>query len=91
VSRLYPFPADLLSRELARHPAAENVWCQEEPQNMGAWAFIDRRLERLLTQIGADADRALYVGRPEAAATAVGSMKRHAEEQADLLARALVR
>ncbi|MFT7755603.1 UNVERIFIED_CONTAM: hypothetical protein ODX46_05655, partial [Salmonella enterica subsp. enterica serovar Enteritidis] len=41
VEQLYPFPAKALITELSRFRNAEMVWCQEEPKNMGAWAFID--------------------------------------------------
>ena len=34
-----------------RYPQAEVVWCQEEPENMGAWHFVDRRIERALATI----------------------------------------
>ena len=38
--------------ELARFPNAEIVWCQEEPKNQGAWAFVQPYLEWVLEQIG---------------------------------------
>src|SRR5690606_37890801 len=41
VEQLFPFPENTLAAELAKYPAAEVVWCQEEPQNMGAWYFVD--------------------------------------------------
>ncbi|MDP6565842.1 MAG: 2-oxoglutarate dehydrogenase E1 component, partial [Alphaproteobacteria bacterium] len=37
LEQLYPFPKTPLRKELARFPNADIVWCQEEPQNMGAW------------------------------------------------------
>ncbi|HWK44115.1 MAG TPA: 2-oxoglutarate dehydrogenase E1 component [Stellaceae bacterium] len=89
VEQLYPFPFNALSKELKRYTKAEIVWCQEEPQNMGAWNFVDHRIEALLTQLDGAAKRPAYVGRAEAAATATGSMKRHIKEQADLIDRAL--
>ena len=79
----------LLAGELARYSKADVVWCQEEPQNMGAWNFLDRRLEAALASINHKAGRPIYAGRPESAATATGSMKRHNEEQAALVAKAL--
>ena len=82
VEQLYPFPADSLSTELARYPGAEIVWCQEEPENMGALSFVDRRIERL-------GRRARYVGRTEAASPATGLAKTHAAEQAALVNEAL--
>lgn len=85
VEQLYPFPADALKRELAAYPNAEIVWCQEEPQNQGAWTFIDRRLESVLVDLGQKNSRPSYIGRPEAAAPATGSLKRHNAEQASIL------
>ncbi len=89
IEQLYPFPFDTLAKHLARWTNAEIVWCQEEPQNMGAWGFVDRRLERVLSGLGGAARRPRFVGRAEAASPATGLFKRHAEEQADLVATAL--
>ncbi|HLJ63967.1 MAG TPA: 2-oxoglutarate dehydrogenase E1 component, partial [Stellaceae bacterium] len=85
LEQLYPFPAKTLAQELARYAKAEIVWCQEEPENMGAWNFVDRRIERVLAGIEGKAARPRYVGRPEAASTASGLLKRHNEEQAKLV------
>ena len=43
LEQMYPFPERTLGRELAPYRNAELVWCQEEPENMGAWNFVDRR------------------------------------------------
>jgi 2-oxoglutarate dehydrogenase E1 component len=56
---------------------------------MGAWSFVDRRLEQALGALDLKAKRARYVGRVEAAATATGLAKRHAVEQARLVDEAL--
>ena len=42
---------------------AEVVWCQEEPENMGAWTFMDRRIEKVLQGLDIKAKRPGYVGR----------------------------
>jgi 2-oxoglutarate dehydrogenase E1 component len=89
VEQLYPFPFSSLGVELARYPGAEVVWCQEEPENMGAWSFVDRRIERALSGLNMKATRAVYIGRPEAASPATGSARTHVKEQADLVERAL--
>ncbi len=89
VEQLYPFPADALAKILARWRNAEIVWCQEEPQNMGAWNFVDRRLEEVLGGLGLAARRPRFAGRAGAASPATGLYKRHAEEQALLVAAAL--
>jgi len=85
IEQLYPFPAKPLAEIAARYPNAEVVWVQEEPENMGAWSFVDRRIEKTLSSLDVKAKRARYVGRPEAAATATGLLKRHVAEQARLV------
>ncbi|KEF33884.1 2-oxoglutarate dehydrogenase [Deinococcus sp. RL] len=85
LEQLYPFPAEALSAELARHPGAQVVWAQEEPQNQGAWLMIRDDLERAL----ADGQTLTYVSRPRAASTAVGYASVHAQEQARVIAQAL--
>jgi 2-oxoglutarate dehydrogenase E1 component len=89
VEQLYPFPFNALSKTLRRYRNAEIVWCQEEPQNMGAWNFVDRRIEQVLDGLDVAAKRPRIVGRAEAASPATGLFKRHAEEQAHLVADAL--
>ncbi len=79
VEELYPFPSEALSELLDsyRH-ADEVVWLQEEPHNMGAWIFVERRLGPMLA---AGARRLLYVGRPESPSPAEGWAEAHAAEQ----------
>ena len=89
VEQLYPFPSDALGKILARYRNAEIVWCQEEPQNMGAWNFVDRRIEQVLAGLAVAAKRPRFAGRAEAASPATGLFKRHTEEQAQLVADAL--
>ena len=89
LEQIYPFPEKTLTRELAPYRNAELVWCQEEPENAGAWHFVDRRLEKVLTDIGGKAQRPRYVGRVAAASPATGSARAHAAEQAALIAAAL--
>ncbi|MEX0343393.1 MAG: 2-oxoglutarate dehydrogenase E1 component [Rhizobiaceae bacterium] len=75
--QLYPFPAKALINELSRFRNAEMVWCQEEPKNMGAWAFVDPYLEWVLAHINAKHQRVRYAGRPAAASPATGLMSKH--------------
>ena len=89
IEQLYPFPFTRLGVRLSQYPNAEVVWCQEEPENMGAWHFVDRRIERALASIEGKARRPIYVGRMEAASPATGSARNHLKEQADLVDRAL--
>jgi 2-oxoglutarate dehydrogenase E1 component len=90
VEQLYPYPEEPLLRELGKYPNADVVWCQEEPENQGAWYWIDRRLEATLAKLGGKAKRPAYAGRSEAAATATGLLKKHNLEQAALIEAALV-
>jgi len=90
VEQLYPFPVRNLARVLAPYKNAEVVWCQEEPENNGAWSFLDRRIEKVLTGIDIAAKRPSYVGRSEAASPATGSAKKHAAEQIALVREALL-
>jgi 2-oxoglutarate dehydrogenase E1 component len=80
LERLYPFPTEELGAELARFPAGAEVrWVQEEPENQGAWSFVGPHVHRLAGRPVA------CVSRPQAPAPAVGSARRHAGEQRDLV------
>jgi 2-oxoglutarate dehydrogenase E1 component len=57
--------------------------------NMGAWTFLDRRLEKVLLEANIQAKRPLYVGRAEAASPATGLLSRHNFEQNLLISQAL--
>ncbi|MDX1483287.1 MAG: 2-oxoglutarate dehydrogenase E1 component [Alphaproteobacteria bacterium] len=89
LEQLYPFPVNALAAELTRYPNADVVWCQEEPWNMGAWSYVDRRIEELLSGLDVSASRPGYAGRAESAATATGLLRRHNREQAALVDEAL--
>ena len=56
---------------------------------MGAWSFVDRRIERVLAGLDIAAKRPRFVGRTEAASPATGLFKRHQQEQAQLVNNAL--
>jgi 2-oxoglutarate dehydrogenase E1 component len=80
IEQLYPLRIDLLRETLARYQkSAETRWVQEEPRNMGAWCFIRPYLAEILGK------EPIYVGRPEAAAPAVGSHRQHEVEQARVI------
>lgn len=89
LEQFYPFPHEELVTLLRQYPKAEVVWCQEEPINMGAWTFLDRRLEAALIEANSYAKRPLYVGRPEAASPSTGLLSRHLFEQNLLVSQAL--
>jgi 2-oxoglutarate dehydrogenase E1 component len=89
VEQVYPFPVITLPKELAKYPNAEIVWCQEEPENMGAWNFVDRKIEQVLAGIDVKAKRPSYIGREAAASPATGQARKHTEQQAALVRTAL--
>ena len=83
VEQLYPRPLDDIKHEIARYPNLKAVrWVQDEPLNMGpwpnyalnVWPRVDARVEA--------------IARAESSTPAVGTAKRHTEEQKDLMARA---
>ncbi|MGB3455567.1 MAG: 2-oxoglutarate dehydrogenase E1 component [Litorimonas sp.] len=81
VEQFYPYPDGALQTELKRFKTADMVWCQEEPKNMGAWQFIQDRLEETLIAIDAKHTRPRYIGRAAAASTATGIAAKHKHEQ----------
>ncbi len=86
LEQLYPFPEKELKAILANYSKAKNViWCQEEPQNQGAWVTIAPYLTALLGK-GQDLD---YVGRSSSASPAVGYHSVHEKEQENLAVQAL--
>lgn len=81
IEQLYPFAEKKLREMLKPFPkSAKYVWCQEEPENMGAWTFIEPRLRTIFcTEVA-------YSGREASASPAVGALARHKREQARLVA-----
>ncbi|WP_240125198.1 2-oxoglutarate dehydrogenase E1 component [Thermomonas alba] len=87
VEQLYPFPRPELAAELKRLAAtSEVIWCQEEPQNQGAWYQIQHHLRACLQP----KQRLSYAGRPRSPSPAAGHMAEHLAELEQLLADALV-
>jgi 2-oxoglutarate dehydrogenase E1 component len=86
VEQFYPFPKDLLVKELSRFANMTDVrWVQEEPQNMGGWSFMEPRLLKLL----GSKQSLSYIGRPASASPATGSHTIHQMEQQRLVKEAL--
>jgi 2-oxoglutarate dehydrogenase E1 component len=80
IEQLYPLYGEKLKRTVAPFTKAKSfVWCQEEPQNMGAWFFIAFRLADLLQA------PVKYAGRKPSASPAAGSTAMHKKEQAALV------
>jgi len=90
VEQLYPFPSEPLIKRLKGMPHLQDlVWAQEEPKNNGAWHFVEDLLEQCLADSGHLGMRPQYAGRDASASPATGLAKRHAAEQAALIAAAL--
>ena len=85
LEQLYPFPAEALQAELAKHKGAQVVWAQEEPENQGAWLMIREDLEKSLQE----GQKLSWATRPRSASTAAGYASVHAKEQAAVIAAAL--
>ncbi len=91
LEQFYPFPAEEIAAELERFGHVQDIrWVQEEPQNMGAWTFVQPRFNTLLmaqhddccVQVG-------YVGRVASASPATGSARVHAAQQDRIVTEAL--
>ena len=77
IEQLYPFPINLLKGVLGKYKNANQyVWAQEEPENMGAWAFIYRTFQEVKLK---------YIGRNESASPATGYSKMHTQQQQHII------
>ncbi len=82
IEQLYPFPHKAFAAELKKYPnATELVWCQDEPQNQGAWFFIQHNIHENML----DGQRLGYAGRAASASPAVGYSHLHQEQQKALV------
>ena len=82
VEQLYPFPHKAFAAEMKRFPnATEIVWCQDEPQNQGAWFFVQHYVHENMLE----GQRLGYAGRPASASPAVGYSHLHQEQLKALL------
>jgi 2-oxoglutarate dehydrogenase E1 component len=82
VEQLYPFPHKAFAAELKKYPnASDIVWCQDEPQNQGAWFFVNHYIHENML----DGQKLGYAGRPASASPAVGYAHLHQEQQKALL------
>lgn len=86
LEQIYPFPIVEYAALLSQYAQAQEiVWCQEEPQNQGAWYQIQHRLQEAL----GDQQHLFYAGRASAAAPASGIFKVHLQQQQALVEAAL--
>ncbi|QYR19114.1 2-oxoglutarate dehydrogenase E1 component [Paenibacillus sp. sptzw28] len=88
IEQLYPFPKADVERVIGRYPNVKEImWVQEEPQNMGAWNYVEPRI-RARTPGGA---AVRYVGRPKRSSPASGFQYIHNTEQQRIISVALNR
>jgi 2-oxoglutarate dehydrogenase E1 component len=88
VEEIYPFPVREIRDVISRYPnAREIVWVQEEPKNMGAWTYIEPRLEAVTT----NRLDVRYIGRRRRSSPAEGNPTAHKQEQARIIREALSR
>ena len=85
VEQLYPFPHRAFAAEMKKYPTAtEVVWCQDEPQNQGAWFFVQHYIHENMV----DGQKLGYAGRAASASPAVGYAHLHQDQQRALLEQA---
>ena len=90
VEQLAPLPGNEIASAIKAYPDAEIMWVQDEPANQGAWPFMAMNLPQALAGLGQT--RLLQVAsRPASASPATGSSKKHALQQAQLIAQAFDR
>ncbi|MFM1784257.1 MAG: hypothetical protein RLZZ579_534, partial [Actinomycetota bacterium] len=81
IEQLYPTPVEEMKQIIAQYPSAQLRWVQDEPANQGPWTYMGL----FMPKYGINFQ---VVSRPASASPATGSSKRHAAEQADVIARA---
>jgi len=88
VEQLYPFPHKAFAAELKKYPdVTDIVWCQDEPQNQGAWFFVQHYIHENMFE----GQKLGYAGRPASASPAVGYAHLHQDQQKALLDQAFAK
>ena len=89
IEQLYPFPVKTLANILKRYTKAKFIWCQEEPQNMGAWNTVRNYIDRTLEMVNFGDKSVKYVGRKASSSTATGNLNKHLAQQKEILEKIL--
>jgi len=89
IEQLYPFPVKTLANILKRYTKAQFIWCQEEPQNMGAWNTVRNYIDRTLEIINFGDKSVKYIGRKASSSTATGNLNKHLAQQKEILEKIL--
>ena len=87
VEQIAPFPFDKVQVQAKKYPNAQFQWVQEEPLNMGAWSYVNPRINTVITDVGLD--KVSVVSRVPHAAAATGYMSQHLKQLAELLDKAM--
>ncbi|MDP1746582.1 MAG: 2-oxoglutarate dehydrogenase E1 component [Bacteroidota bacterium] len=83
IEQLYPLPTRQLQEIVSKYKnATEYLWVQEEPENMGAWAYMLRAFREVNLK---------YIGRNESASPATGYGKQHIKQQQSIIDRVFVK
>ena len=89
IEQLYPFLVKTLANILKRYTKAKFIWCQEEPQNMGAWNTVRNYIDRTLEIVNFGDKYVKYVGRKASSSTATGNFNKHLAQQKEILEKIL--
>jgi 2-oxoglutarate dehydrogenase E1 component len=88
LEQLYPFPEEMMRKVISTYAKVKDVvWCQEEPQNQGAWST----LSTLISGVLGSEQKLRYVGRKSSASPAVGYHAVHEKEQEEIVVKALTK
>lgn len=85
LEQIAPFAFDRVAENAAKYSNAEIVWAQQEPKNMGAYAYCNPRIMTATRELNKNEKRARYVGRPVSAAPATGMGKIHQMEYQNIM------
>jgi 2-oxoglutarate dehydrogenase E1 component len=85
LEQIAPFAFDRVAENVAKYKNAEVIWAQQEPKNMGAYAYVNPRIMTATREINNLEKRARYVGRPVSAAPATGMSRVHQAEYNDIM------
>jgi len=85
LEQIAPFAFDRIAKNCKRYPNAEVVWAQQEPKNMGCYAYVLPRIMTATRELNGDEKRARYVGRTVSAAPATGMSKVHQMEYQSIM------
>lgn len=93
LEQLSPFPweqvADVMEKYVQRNADVQFVWLQEEPKNMGMWAYMRPRMNSLMEHLGLKQKRIAVIGRPSVASPSTGYGSVHVKEEAELVTQSL--